>query len=100
MANRIPQRQAHHTLKSKTREARHVEPKPSLYNDRRWKALSTRLRNEQHWICEQCGKEGDERTIVVDHRIPHRGDLEKFWDVENLWVLCKRCHDVKTAKGL
>lgn len=30
---------------------------------------------------------------VVDHKIPHRGDLRLFLDPDNLQSLCKHCHD-------
>jgi 5-methylcytosine-specific restriction protein A len=36
---------------------------------------------------------------VVDHHVPHRGDMRLFWDVTNWQSLCKRCHDRKTARG-
>ena len=34
---------------------------------------------------------------VVDHIIPHRGDMKLFWNRDNWQALCKRCHDTKTA---
>jgi 5-methylcytosine-specific restriction enzyme A len=36
-------------------------------------------------------------AVVVDHIVPHRGDMTIFWDRENWQPLCKTCHDVKTA---
>jgi 5-methylcytosine-specific restriction endonuclease McrA len=30
---------------------------------------------------------------VVDHKVPHRGDSELFWDRKNWQTLCKPCHD-------
>lgn len=30
---------------------------------------------------------------VVDHKRPHKGNLVRFWDENNLQALCKRCHD-------
>ncbi len=30
---------------------------------------------------------------VVDHVIPHRGNLDLFWDKSNWQPLCKFCHD-------
>ena len=36
--------------------------------------------------------------MIVDHIIPHRGDLEMFWNQLNHQALCKRCHDSKTAR--
>lgn len=30
---------------------------------------------------------------VVDHKRPHRGDWALFRSLDNLWLLCKACHD-------
>ncbi|MGC1784464.1 MAG: HNH endonuclease signature motif containing protein [Acidobacteriaceae bacterium] len=35
---------------------------------------------------------------VVDHIIPHRGDMKLFWDPSNWQGLTKRDHDRKTAQ--
>lgn len=32
-------------------------------------------------------------ATVVDHKIPHRNDMELFWDRDNWQGLCKCCHD-------
>ena len=32
-------------------------------------------------------------ATVVDHIIPHRGDMTLFWDSANWQPLCKSCHD-------
>lgn len=34
-----------------------------------------------------------EPATVVDHIIPHRGDMTLFWDSSNWQSLCKVCHD-------
>ena len=34
---------------------------------------------------------------ILDHITPHKGDYRLFWDQTNWQLLCKRCHDVKTA---
>ncbi len=53
----------------------------------------------RHPICVQCDAEGVvEPATVVDHITPHKGDKVKFWDEENMQALCKRHHDIKTAK--
>lgn len=36
------------------------------------------------------------RATVVDHIVPHRGNMALFTDPNNLQSLCKRCHDRKT----
>jgi 5-methylcytosine-specific restriction protein A len=63
---------------------------------------------ELHPLC-QCADcdEGRKRLLpatVVDHRIPHRGDMRLFWDRSNWQAMSKPCHDRKTqqetAQGL
>ena len=38
------------------------------------------------------------RATVVDHRIPHRGNYEAFWDRGNWQSLCAPHHQVKTGR--
>jgi hypothetical protein len=50
-------------------------------------------------LCVECERQGRiTPATVVDHIIPHKGNLELFWDEDNLQALCKPCHDRKTAK--
>jgi hypothetical protein len=35
---------------------------------------------------------------VIDHRIPHRGNLTLFWDRSNWDPLCVACHNAKSAR--
>lgn len=45
-------------------------------------------------LCVFCLKKGKaEAATVVDHIIPHKGDVNLFWNTDNWQVLCKRCHD-------
>jgi hypothetical protein len=64
-----------------------------LYNSARWK----RLRAAQlaaSPLCAMCVKLGRVNPAgVVDHKRPHRGDEELFFDAANLQSLCKLCHD-------
>jgi len=49
--------------------------------------------------CVECNREGKMKAAtVVDHIIPHKGDMKLFWDVKNHQPLCKRHHDSKTAR--
>lgn len=51
----------------------------------------------QHPLCSTCDKVGHTTiAAVVDHVVPHRGDMALFWDEGNWQPLCKRCHDTKT----
>jgi 5-methylcytosine-specific restriction protein A len=52
-------------------------------------------------LCASCLSAGlTVPATVIDHIVPHRGDMRLFWDKSNHQALCKRCHDRKTAKGL
>jgi 5-methylcytosine-specific restriction protein A len=49
---------------------------------------------QSHPLCKMCESEG--RIVpaeVLDHIIPHKGDMELFWDSDNWQGLCKRHHD-------
>jgi 5-methylcytosine-specific restriction protein A len=54
----------------------------------------------KHPLCVECLKFGIYMpATVVDHSVPHKGDMDIFWD-SSLWVpLCKRHHDAKTRSG-
>ena len=51
-------------------------------------------------LCARCLAEEPPRTTVatiVDHVLPHKGDMQLFWDRSNWQSLCKPCHDRKTG---
>ena len=75
-----------------------------LYNSTRWRKLRSKFLNE-HPLCNYC----EQRNIIkpatiVDHIVPHKGDLELFWSESNLQSLCKTCHDsakaIKEQRGM
>ena len=46
-------------------------------------------------LCKYCEHAGRVTAAsIVDHVIPHRGDMVLFWDRSNWQSLCKPCHDV------
>jgi 5-methylcytosine-specific restriction enzyme A len=65
-----------------------------LYTHRRWRNLRAR-HLAKHPLCVMC-EAGQRTTIatVVDHIVPHQGDMALFWDQTNLQSLCKPHHDV------
>lgn len=53
----------------------------------------------EHPLCHVCEAEGRYvSAIVVDHHIPHRRDMELFWDVSNWRPMCVRHHNAKSAR--
>lgn len=63
----------------------------------RWrKARAGWLRN--HPLCAHCENEGRVRAATdVDHIVPHKGDMQLFWDSSNWQSLCAHHHGIKTA---
>lgn len=64
-----------------------------------WRKARALFLSENPW-CVHCLARGSNFKVVatvVDHIVPHRGDLKLFWDQENWQALCKPCHDIKTA---
>ncbi|WP_043062945.1 HNH endonuclease [Brucella anthropi] len=64
-----------------------------LYKRSRW--LKMRERHlMQSPLCLYCLEAGDvEPATICDHRTPHKGNEDLFWDADNLMSLCKSCHD-------
>ncbi len=68
-----------------------------LYGSAVWKKQRAVFLNA-HPLCVQCEK--DRRltpATTVDHKVPHRGDPNLFYDQSNWQPMCKPCHDRKTA---
>ena len=62
----------------------------------RWQKARKRYLNA-HPLCVECMKVGKYvRATDVDHVMPHRGDLDLFWDENNWQALCHSCHSRKT----
>ena len=59
----------------------------------------------KHPFCVECLKKGKlndgtpKRQNHVDHIIPHKGNMQLFWDTSNWQTLCQKHHNQKTAKG-
>lgn len=64
-----------------------------LYNSARWKRMRAR-QLESEPLCRMHAELGQlVGATVVDHVKAHRGDVELFFDHDNLQSLCKPCHD-------
>ena len=48
----------------------------------------------KHPLCVDHERRGSTvAATVVDHVVPHRGDMSLFWDSGNWQSLCQACHD-------
>jgi len=73
---------------------RDAQPWRAWYKTARWQALRWSVLVRDVFTCQRCKRvEADTSQLVADHRKAHRGDERLFWDIGNLWTLCKRCHD-------
>ena len=64
----------------------------------KWQKASRRFL-EEHPLCVRCMERGVyTKAEVVDHIVPHRGDMKLFWDRSNWRALCHRHHSEKTAR--
>jgi len=64
----------------------------------KWQKVSRNFRLAQP-ACNECGVVESLNNMVVDHIVPHRGDMQIFWDPNNWQSLCRTCHNKKTARG-
>jgi 5-methylcytosine-specific restriction protein A len=63
-----------------------------------WQQARARFLSE-HPLCQFCEARGVvELAEVVDHKVPHRGDMALFWNRDNWQALSKRCHDSEKAR--
>ena len=62
----------------------------------RWQQQSRAfLRQHPLCMCPHCreGKVRIKPSSVVDHIVPHKGNMKLFWDKHNWQALNKECHD-------
>jgi len=91
-----------------------IKPKPRKHHSQRMPECrpspskrgygSKWAKESARWIeaypaCRECGHIDVRAKMVVDHIIPHRGDMELFWRRSNWQTLCRKCHNQKTARG-
>lgn len=82
-----------------------VEPRKDYRESASARGYDVRWRREskafllKHPLCVECQKLGEVTPAkVVDHIVPHKGNKKIFWDRSNWQALCKKHHDIKTAK--
>jgi 5-methylcytosine-specific restriction protein A len=79
------------------RDYRRVRGNPAQRGyDRKWReAAKLYLRRNPYCSVAGCANP----ATCVDHIIPHRGDMDVFWDVSNWQSLCSTHHAQKTRSG-
>jgi len=101
MPNAAPQHRPHGWQSDTERRARHAtanKANHALYGHRWRKLRDAFLAKSPLCQCEANNGAGcGYPATVVDHKIPHKGDLALFYAWTNLEALAKACHDRKTA---
>lgn len=82
------------TFTDRDAERRAVTPWRKWYGTAKWQRLRMQILERDLFTCRMCQRVvPDSAQLVADHRTPHRGSAALFWDPENLWCLCARCHN-------
>jgi len=85
--------------KARDQQRRSTQPWRAWYKTTRWQKLRQRVFLRDHYTCQLCGKlEGNTSRLIGDHKEPHRGNEAAFFNEENVWTLCKPCHDSEKQK--
>lgn len=68
--------------------------------DSKWQRASKRfLQHNPLCACDDCKQLPVALPAeVTDHIVPHKGDMQLFWDPNNWQPMNKRCHDRKTVR--
>lgn len=74
------------------RKLKSVVEKYEVLYDRAWRAYRKRFLeiNSKCYACSNFAR-------VVDHLIPHKGDIQLFKKLDNHLPLCEKCHNTVTA---
>lgn len=67
----------------------------AFYQSREWKKVRNYVYARDMATCQVCGNATDNRKIC-DHIQPLKYSPDKKLNTDNLWILCYRCHAVKT----
>ena len=66
----------------------------SFYKSRAWQAARHRALIRDHYLCQDCLKEGRiTQADTVHHRVEISKDWSKRLDIDNLISLCASCHN-------
>ncbi|GMC01791.1 HNH endonuclease signature motif containing protein [Enterococcus thailandicus] len=75
-------------------EARLRDEIDKLYKTSRWRKLRELVISRDFGVCQECKRRGIvTRGVVVHHVIEAREDITKFWDINNLELVCLSCHN-------
>ncbi len=70
----------------------------SWYNSKEWKRLKQAAHLRDNFTCQRTGtlcvgRGNDWNAPIANHKIPHRGRRELFFDLNNIETVTKKVHD-------
>jgi 5-methylcytosine-specific restriction protein A len=73
------------------------------YHSARWQKLRQAVLERDLYTCQHTGtiltgKAPAPTSPVVHHKVPHKGDEQLFWDINNLEAVSKEWHDSEAQK--
>ncbi|WP_167622076.1 HNH endonuclease [Paracoccus sp. AK26] len=63
------------------------------YKTAEWRAIRWEALVSAYFTCVRCGLVYDSANLVGDHKRPHRGNRELFFDRTNVQCMCADCHN-------
>lgn len=84
--------------KARDQHRRNTQPWRNWYKTPRWEKLRREAFKRDGYICQRSGdactgKGNDPYAPVANHKVPHHGDPDLFWDINNIETVTKRVHD-------
>ena len=73
------------------------------YKSARWQALRQQVLQRDLYTCQHTGviltgKAPAPDSPIVHHKVPHKGDEQLFWDINNLEAVSKEWHDSEAQR--
>ena len=76
------------------RPVSHTPPElKKLYHQHRWNRTKQEVIAREHGVCQRCHKRITGR-FIVHHK--HLANMDNFFDLDNLRLLCQECHNTVT----
>lgn len=75
-----------------------MAPWRAWYGTDRWRRLRLEVFVRDHFTCQRTGavlvgKYPAPNSPVANHKVPHKGNPELFWDPSNIETVSKEVHD-------
>lgn len=71
-----------------------------FYNSRKWRNLSSYIREKYNHICQECGEFGDQVHHIIEITPENINNPDITLNENNLTLLCDGCHNKKKKKEL